>query len=70
MKIDPNTIFSIATNEHFNQSALAIFKFQAQNNIVYNTYLTSLKIDPYTIDSIQKIPFLLDIYELHSAKSP
>ncbi len=44
--------------EQFNNLALEIFKFQAQNNSVYNTFLNHLKINPTNISDIYEIPFL------------
>ncbi|MCX8491426.1 MAG: acyl transferase, partial [Cyclobacteriaceae bacterium] len=46
-------------NEYnFEDIALAIFQYQAQNNKVYNAYLNSLRVDYTKITSIRQIPFL------------
>lgn len=46
-------------NEYnFEDIALAVFRFQAENNRVYNTYLKNLQQDYTKITSIQQIPFL------------
>lgn len=44
--------------DNFEEQALALFNFQAQENEVYRKYLSHLKIDPDTIRKINQIPFL------------
>jgi hypothetical protein len=44
--------------KNFEDIALSLFRFQAENNKVYNAYLKSLAIDYIKITSIQQIPFL------------
>jgi len=53
-----NRIFNIASNTEFNEVAIEIFKFQAKNNSVYNSFLKHLKTDVCKINSINDIPFL------------
>ena len=50
-------IFSV-TEKGFGQLALDIFRFQFENNTVYNSYVNALGIKPSTVDKIEKIPFL------------
>ena len=53
-----NTLFKLHNTNNFNEIALDIFRFQAINNIVYNTFLTYLKVDINSIQKIEDIPFL------------
>lgn len=46
------------TDEIFEEIALQVFHFQAENNTVYNEYLSYLDVNIEDIDSINKIPFL------------
>jgi len=46
------------TNDNFNDFALKLFYFQSQNNEIYKTYLDNIDIDPLSIRSVEKIPFL------------
>ncbi len=42
----------------FDDVALDLFRYQARENAVYQNYLSQLKIDPASVFSIEKIPFL------------
>ena len=50
-------IFSLRQNG-FQKLALEVFRFQYENNPVYNSYVNALGIKPATVDQIEKIPFL------------
>jgi phenylacetate-coenzyme A ligase PaaK-like adenylate-forming protein len=50
-------IFHI-TDRDFNEKALELFRYQAQNNPVYSKFIRSLKKDLFHISSIEFIPFL------------
>lgn len=50
-------IEKVNTN-NFEELALKIFRFQSNTCQVYANFITNLKIDPNSIDSIEKIPFL------------
>ena len=52
-------IFSIKNDQEFNELALEVFKFQANNNVVYKEYLDLLDVDCNDIVTIPDIPFLL-----------
>ncbi len=45
-------------NDNFNEFALKLFYFQSQNNEIYRTYLEYLSVNPLSVNSIEKIPFL------------
>ncbi len=51
-------IFNLKTDEQFDDLALEIFRFQAENNLVYKKYIEYLKINISKVNSIYKIPFL------------
>jgi Acyl-protein synthetase, LuxE. len=51
-------IFSISNKTGFEQVALEIFRYQAENNEVYREYLQYLKKDVNQINSLHEIPFL------------
>ena len=50
-------IFTV-TEKSFPQLALDIFRFQYENNRVYNSYVNALGKAPSTVDEIERIPFL------------
>lgn len=56
--IKANEIFSIASEEDFNNAALDIFKFQFKNNGVYRSFCDLLYKHPSDIKRIEDIPFL------------
>lgn len=59
-------IFSIENEEQFNQLALRIFHYQAENNPVYKEYLFHLGTNISEIDSVYKIPFLpIEFFKTH-----
>jgi hypothetical protein len=51
-------IFNNLTRENFEEFSLKVFKYQYNNNNVYNSYCNYLKINPDSIKSVTKIPFL------------
>ncbi len=51
-------IFSVQNQAEFNEVALKVFRFQADNNLVYKDFLQFLNIPILEIHSIEKIPFL------------
>lgn len=53
-----NKIFNIQSEEEFNHCALEVFRFQAQNNKIYQQYIDILGINPKDIIHYKNIPFL------------
>ena len=53
-----NKIFNIQSEEEFNHCALEVFRFQAQNNKIYQQYIDILGINPKDINHYKNIPFL------------
>jgi hypothetical protein len=58
-------IFTIKDTE-FESLALELFRFQYKENVVYQQYVRLLQVNPLTVTSIQKIPFLpIDFFKSH-----
>ena len=51
-------IFSIQTQDEFNQVALEVFKHQFKNNRVYRSFCDLLYIHPSDVRTVEQIPFL------------
>lgn len=50
--------------------ALEIFLFQYRNNELYRAYVDAIKLDPQSVDSIEKIPFLpISFFKTHQVKT-
>lgn len=56
--ISRDSVFGIKDDIEFNTIALEIFKYQASQNSVYQSYIKHLNIDIQSIKSYQDIPFL------------
>jgi hypothetical protein len=55
---------------NFDEIALELFRFQAQNNAVYNQYLNQLRVNINNIQSIEEIPFLpIRFFKDHEVKT-
>lgn len=68
--MNPEKIFSISSEQDFNEVALEIFRFQYANNSVYRKFSDLLKIDPKHVDKIESIPFLpIDLFKSHTILS-
>jgi phenylacetate-coenzyme A ligase PaaK-like adenylate-forming protein len=51
------SVFDIS-GRNFNEKALELFRFQSENNLVYQKFLESLKVKTSEINTIDSIPFL------------
>jgi hypothetical protein len=59
-----------ASPENFPELALAVFRFQHENNVVYNQYCHTIKVDPEAVLSIDNIPFLpISFFKTHTVTS-
>ncbi len=59
-----------ATENNFEQIALAVFQFQYAHNQIYHAYCNALRVKPETIISLEKIPFLpVSFYKSHTVIS-
>jgi hypothetical protein len=62
-------IFSVSGPD-FENLALDIFRFQVENNEIYGKFIQALKIDPSTVTTIGKIPFLpISFFKSHEVVS-
>ncbi|HSO77074.1 MAG TPA: hypothetical protein VLQ76_00780, partial [Bacteroidales bacterium] len=51
-------IFATDTPESFEEIALEIFRFQAEECPVYSSYVSLMGIDPLAVKAIEAIPFM------------
>jgi hypothetical protein len=56
--ISREEIFSIQNDFDFEKTALKVFRFQAENNLVYENYLKFLNVNYLEVNSVYQIPFL------------
>lgn len=63
-------IFSIQNSKQFEKIALKVFRYQFQNNMVYNQFCTLMKVDIQNVKSIIQIPFLpISFFKSHQVVS-
>ncbi len=59
-------IFDISSDAEFAESALALFRHQAENNTVYRDFIQHLKVNPAEVNEITAIPFLpIEAFKYH-----
>jgi phenylacetate-coenzyme A ligase PaaK-like adenylate-forming protein len=60
-------IFTITSSESFTETALEIFRYQAEENAVYSTFINSLRILPERVRDLNEIPFLpVEFFKSHN----
>ena len=58
------------TDSGFENPALELFRFQYNKNPVYQAYVNALRVDPGSVNSIEKIPFLpIHFFKSHEIKT-
>lgn len=68
--INSNDIFTIASKKEFEKIALKIFRFQFDNNRVYQEFCTLLKKNKENVKSLTEIPFLpIQFFKSHDILS-
>jgi hypothetical protein len=72
--MDKRDVFSIGSEQQFDEIALQVFRHQAENCVVYREFISGLNINPAKIQAINQIPFLpIEFFKsrtvLSSAKS-
>ena len=71
MSLNIGQIFSIYDEASFENVALKIFQFQAENCAVYKDYIYHLNINPSAINNVKEIPFLpISFFKTHEILSP
>lgn len=70
MNFTPGDIFSIQNADQFEKTALNIFRYQAENCLPYNRFISELGIDKTSIKHSSQIPFLpIDFFKSHKVIS-
>lgn len=68
--IPTTDIFAISSQKQFEKTALQTFRFQYENNLVYQEFCNFLKTDSRKVKSLQQIPFLpIQFFKSHSVVS-
>ena len=68
--INPQDIFTISSQKQFEKIALKVFRFQYENNLVYQEFCDFLKIDKQSVKKLQQIPFLpIQFFKNHNVVS-
>ena len=68
--INPQDIFTIASQKQFEKIALKVFRFQHENNKVYREFCDFLNTDVQKVKSLQQIPFLpIQFFKSHQVVS-
>ena len=68
--INPQDIFTISSQKQFEKIALKVFRFQYENNLVYQEFCDFLKVDKQSVKSLEQIPFLpIQFFKSHDVIS-
>ncbi|MFE3869788.1 acyl transferase [Flavobacterium sp. ZS1P70] len=68
--IPTTDIFAISSQKQFEKTALQTFRFQYENNLVYQEFCDFLKTDPHKVKSLSQVPFLpIQFFKSHSVVS-
>ena len=68
--IKPTEIFTISSQKQFEKIALKVFRFQYENNLVYNEFCKHLDIEKHAVKSLEQIPFLpIQFFKSHTIVS-
>jgi len=63
-------IFTISNQKQFEKIALKVFRFQYENNLVYQEFCNFLKVDVQKIKTVEQIPFLpIQFFKSHEVVS-
>ncbi len=68
--ITASDIFTLSNQKQFEKIALKVFRFQYENNLVYQEFCDLLKTNPQKVKSLQQIPFLpIQFFKNHNVVS-
>jgi phenylacetate-coenzyme A ligase PaaK-like adenylate-forming protein len=68
--ITASDIFTISSQKQFEKIALKVFRFQYENNLVYQEFCDLLKTNPQKVKSLNQIPFLpIQFFKSHNVVS-
>jgi phenylacetate-coenzyme A ligase PaaK-like adenylate-forming protein len=63
-------LFTISNQKQFEKTALKVFRFQYENNLVYREFCDFLKTDAHKVKSLEQIPFLpIQFFKSHKVVS-
>lgn len=66
----PSDIFHIASKKEFEKIALKVFRYQYENNPVYQEFCQYLKVNKGSVKTLQQIPFLpIQFFKSHTVLS-
>jgi phenylacetate-coenzyme A ligase PaaK-like adenylate-forming protein len=66
----PSDIFHIASKKEFEKIALKVFRYQYENNPVYQEFCQHLKVNKGSVKTLQQIPFLpIQFFKSHTVLS-
>lgn len=68
--ISTTDIFTISSPKQFEKIALKVFRYQYENNMVYNEFCNLINTNVQTVKSLQQIPFLpIQFFKSHTILS-
>jgi phenylacetate-coenzyme A ligase PaaK-like adenylate-forming protein len=68
--IENTNIFTISSQKQFEKIALKVFRFQYENNLVYQEFCDLMKTDVSKVKTLEKIPFLpIQFFKSHEVVS-
>jgi len=68
--ISDQDIFTISSQKQFEKIALKVFRFQYENNLVYQEFCDFLKVNKQSVKTLQQIPFLpIQFFKNHEVVS-
>ena len=68
--ISAQDLFSISSQKQFEKMALKVFRFQYENNLVYQEFCHFLKVDKQAVKMVSQIPFLpIQFFKSHDIVS-
>jgi phenylacetate-coenzyme A ligase PaaK-like adenylate-forming protein len=68
--INPQDIFTISSHKQFEKTALKVFRFQYENNLVYREFCDFLNTNVQKVKSLEQIPFLpIQFFKSHDVVS-
>ncbi|MFB0909681.1 MAG: acyl transferase, partial [Flavobacterium sp.] len=68
--ITATDIFAISSQKQFEKTALKVFRYQHENNLVYREFCDLMKVESQKIKTLQQIPFLpIQFFKSHTVVS-
>jgi phenylacetate-coenzyme A ligase PaaK-like adenylate-forming protein len=68
--ITATDIFAISSQKQFEKTALKVFRYQHENNLVYREFCDLMKVESQKIKTLQQIPFLpIQFFKSHAVVS-